>query len=245
MTESERRLRAIAISLLVHGALVGVAFWLWSRPQEKSEPETAPWNVDLFMTAPSVEPPIIDDALPRQAELISEPSMADANQPLSPLPDNLATSDLPATANASGPGSAMPNLSLSTGVPSIGAITVPVMAGGTGYGGSPQLRAGPGSGAYIGSAFSGDGELSPIVRIPPNYPLDARRKKIEGWVKVEFTVQEDGSVSNAKAKAAEPSGIFEQAAIMAIAQWKFNPATENGKTVRRRVAQTLKFELNG
>lgn len=244
MTDFERRLRAIAISLLVHGALVGVVFWLWSRPPEKSEPETSPWNVDLFMTPPAAEMPVIDDTLPQPPDAFSEPSLADVNQPLSPLPDNLAASDLPATVNDSGPSSAMPNLSLSTGAPSIGAIAVPVMAGSTGYGGSPRLGAGPGSGAYIGSAFNGGSELSPIVRIPPNYPLDARRKKIEGWVKIEFTVQEDGSVSNAKVKAAEPSGIFEQAAIAAIEQWKFNPATENGKTVRRRVAQTLKFELN-
>ena len=86
--------------------------------------------------------------------------------------------------------------------------------------------------------------LAPIVRITPAYPIEARRKKQEGWVKMEFTVQEDGTVADIKVREASPSGIFDQAAVAAIGQWKFRPAMQNGKAVRKRAVQTLNFALN-
>jgi len=86
--------------------------------------------------------------------------------------------------------------------------------------------------------------LGAIVRIPPTYPMEARRQKIEGWVRMEFTVQEDGTVADVKVKESKPSSIFDQAAVNAISQWKFRPAMQDGKPVRKRAAQTLKFALD-
>lgn len=88
-------------------------------------------------------------------------------------------------------------------------------------------------------------EVPPAV--PEEFPAiearaDARRQKIEGWVRLEFTVLEDGSVAGLKVREAQPPGVFEQAALAAVARWKFRPATTNGKPVRRRVEQTLSFK---
>lgn len=86
--------------------------------------------------------------------------------------------------------------------------------------------------------------LGAILRIPPTYPMEARRQKLEGWVRMEFTVQEDGTVADVKVKESKPSSIFDQAAVNAIRQWKFRPAMQDGKPVRKRAAQTLKFALD-
>lgn len=100
------------------------------------------------------------------------------------------------------------------------------------------------AGATPGATGLENSALTPIVRIPPTYPMQARRLKTEGWVKLEFTVQEDGSVVDIKVRDAKPAGTFDQAAMAAIGQWKFRPAMENGKPIRKRAMQTLKFELD-
>lgn len=162
-----------------------------------------------------------------------------------PVPDAVAPP--PATSNSIAPASASqpsapafdaPKLDFSIGG---GTIAAPV-AGSAGVGlALPMPETSPG-GPAAPDAFGG--QLAAIVRIPPTYPMEARRKKIEGWARVEFTVLEDGSVGDIKVKSAQPAGVFDQAAADAIARWKFRPAVENGKPVRKRAAQTLKFELN-
>ncbi|MGZ8242297.1 energy transducer TonB [Methylomagnum sp.] len=241
MTEAGRYLRGFGLSLLVHGVLVGTAFWMWSRPPPKPKPEPTRWEVNLFKTAELPPPPVVEDAPPPEAD--PEPSMGDLTPPPAP-PAPASPDQAPAFA---APSFDMPKLALPAGGPSIGAMAIPT-TGLTGGGmGPPTAGGGGGSGgrALVAPGFGGGGAgLSPIVRIPPTYPIEARRKKIEGWVRVEMTVLENGSVTDVKVRKAEPAGVFEQAAIAAIAQWRFSPATENGKPTRRRAGQTLKFELD-
>lgn len=56
---------------------------------------------------------------------------------------------------------------------------------------------------------------------PPRYPLVALRRKIEGNVTVAFTIQPDGSVSTPRVVSADPPGLFEEAALVAAARWRF------------------------
>jgi protein TonB len=84
------------------------------------------------------------------------------------------------------------------------------------------------------SMASADGDAVPMVRVPPQYPERALQRGIEGRVLVEFTISKSGSVKDAKVIAAEPSNIFNKAAIKAIMQWKYNPKIENGKPVEQR-----------
>lgn len=82
-----------------------------------------------------------------------------------------------------------------------------------------------------------------IYRVQPNYPAQARRQHIEGWVKVEFTVTTVGTVANPRIVAAEPDGIFDSAVLSAIAKWKFKQKIVDGQAVTQRAVQTLKFTL--
>ncbi len=83
----------------------------------------------------------------------------------------------------------------------------------------------------------------PLVRVPPKYPVRAANRHIEGWVKVEFTIQTDGSVDNAAVVAAEPENIFDDAALTAISKWKFKEKIVNGVAVPQRAVQKLQFKL--
>ena len=89
----------------------------------------------------------------------------------------------------------------------------------------------------------GDGELIALVKIAPRYPRKAAMAKKEGWVKVEFTVTELGTVRDAKVVDADPRRLFDRAAKQAILKWKFKPRIVDGKAVSRRAVQVIEFKL--
>lgn len=68
----------------------------------------------------------------------------------------------------------------------------------------------------------------------PRYPLVALRRKIEGSVAVEFTIQPDGSVTAPRVLSADPPGLFEEAALLAATRWRFE-RTPTAVTAAREV----------
>ncbi|HLT89497.1 MAG TPA: energy transducer TonB [Woeseiaceae bacterium] len=84
-----------------------------------------------------------------------------------------------------------------------------------------------------------DTDVIPLVRIAPEYPPRALRRGIEGWVQVQFTITETGAVKDAKVIAAEPPGLFDEAALKSIARWRYNPKIEGGVAVERVGVQTV------
>jgi protein TonB len=83
----------------------------------------------------------------------------------------------------------------------------------------------------------------PLERVPPVYPTRAVNRHIEGWVKIEFTITTSGTVEDAVVVMAEPTEIFDDAALKAINQWKFKEKIVNGVAVEQRAVQTLQFKL--
>jgi protein TonB len=103
-----------------------------------------------------------------------------------------------------------------------------------------------GDGPYLGEvpAFEVTGSsFVPVSRTPPRYPYNAKRRGIEGWVRVSFTVTEDGTVADAVVEDADPPGVFEKAALAAVYQWKFKPRIVDGRATRGRAEQRVEFEL--
>jgi periplasmic protein TonB len=89
-----------------------------------------------------------------------------------------------------------------------------------------------------------DGDVIPVVRNNPDYPPRALAANIEGWVQVQFSVTATGAVRDATVVASEPGTIFDEAALKAIARWRYNPRVEAGVAVERVGLQTLlRFEL--
>jgi protein TonB len=97
---------------------------------------------------------------------------------------------------------------------------------------------GPGAGGMF------DGDIIPLQRIPPQYPRDAARNGITGWVQLEVLVNADGTVRSARVLEAKPKGMFEAAAVQAVLRWKFKPKVVNGQPVQQKGAQRIEFNLN-
>jgi protein TonB len=89
-----------------------------------------------------------------------------------------------------------------------------------------------------------DRDVIPLVRVPPEYPARAQSRGLEGWVQVRFTITPTGTVSNPVVVNAEPKGMFDDAALKAIARWRYNPRVEGGVAVERVGVETIiRFQL--
>jgi protein TonB len=89
-----------------------------------------------------------------------------------------------------------------------------------------------------------DRDVIPLVRINPDYPPRALSRGLEGWVQVRFTITATGTVKDAVVVNAEPRNIFDDAALKAIARWRYNPKVESGVAVERVGVQTIiRFQL--
>ena len=87
-------------------------------------------------------------------------------------------------------------------------------------------------------------DVMAVSRTPPQYPYSARRRGIEGWVRVSFTVTETGLVRDAVVLESEPRDIFDRAALRAVSKWKFKPRVVDGKPVASQAIQIVDFKLN-
>lgn len=96
------------------------------------------------------------------------------------------------------------------------------------------------------SLFSmGNGEVTPVVRMEPKYPVTAARDGIEGWVKLVFTIDAAGQVKDIQVIEAEPSRIFNREAKRALARWKYKPQLVDGKPSAKTGNQVvLNFRLD-
>ena len=109
-------------------------------------------------------------------------------------------------------------------------------------------------GLNLGSANAGlgdpsgmmrDGDATPIVRIEPRYPVQAARDGLQGWVRLRFSIMEDGSVDEVEVIEAEPRRVFDREAIRALRRWKYSPKVVDGKPIKQTgQAVQLDFTLD-
>ena len=105
---------------------------------------------------------------------------------------------------------------------------------------------GPADIAGLADAFAVgdlDAPLTVLVRVPPQYPLRAKYRGVQGWVLVRFVVNEDGSVGNVTVQESQPPGVFDQSVIRCVTGWRFKPGTVEGIPVRAWAETTIRFKL--
>jgi protein TonB len=96
-----------------------------------------------------------------------------------------------------------------------------------------------------GVALGADRDVVPLVRIEPAYPARAEERGIQGWAQVRFTVTAAGTIRDAVVVASEPGEIFDEAALKAVARWRYNPRIDGGMAVERVGLETVfRFELD-
>jgi protein TonB len=87
------------------------------------------------------------------------------------------------------------------------------------------------------------GELKLASSVAAVYPPEALRSQMEGWVDLEYIVDRDGRPRDVMALQAEPRRRFEQAAIAAINQYRYEPFVKDGDVYERRVRLRMRFSL--
>ena len=104
---------------------------------------------------------------------------------------------------------------------------------------------GMGRGGLAFSAGLSDRDPLPLVRVEPQYPQQARQRKLEGWVQVRFTISSAGSVKDA-AVVKSSNSVFERSALQAVSKWKYQPQMQEGKPAEAPDQQVvLRFKMEG
>lgn len=81
-----------------------------------------------------------------------------------------------------------------------------------------------------------------VSRVPPTYPEEARKNRVQGRVVLEAVIDEKGSVTAVEA-VESPDPMLTDAAIEAVKKWTFSPATKNGRPVEVSFTVTVAFKL--
>jgi len=79
----------------------------------------------------------------------------------------------------------------------------------------------------------------------PKYPASAIKEKNSGTVRVEVAIDEAGQVVAVDLSETSGSAVLDAVALERAWNWKFKPATEDGKPVQSRVVVPVVFSLDG
>ena len=84
-------------------------------------------------------------------------------------------------------------------------------------------------------------EANLIHDVPPQYPTEAGRARIEGTVVLMAVIGEDGTVKDVHVESGLP--VLAQAAVDAVKQWRYKPYLIDGKPVEVDSRITINFTL--
>jgi protein TonB len=99
-----------------------------------------------------------------------------------------------------------------------------------------------GTGTAVPVGFSGyDQPPRGLTFVRPRYPHDAFDQKVQGTVVVEFVIDVDGRVVNPR--VVRSITLLDAAALEAVSQWRFVPATNRGRPVATRSRAPVSFRI--
>jgi TonB family protein len=84
--------------------------------------------------------------------------------------------------------------------------------------------------------------LKLIQNVPPVYPDDAKKNKVEGVVRLYIEVQKDGTVGAVHVMDGDPR--LSAATIAAVKQWRYEPRLVDGNPVEIHVVVEVPFRLD-
>ncbi len=236
-----RQTKAVCGSLLLHAVCVLGAATLIRPPETMRPPVVLDFSIRTASAGPlgqAAAPPAA--ARPRTEKSPSRvkkktvpPKPKQMAKPLSevaPAPETVPVAVAPTRSPAKEP---IPTADTGTGPTQSFAPAVAAIGSGNG-----------GNGGGVFSTGALDRQLIVLRRPAPVYPQAARSRHIEGWIKVQFVVDERGQVEQIEVLAAEPQGVFDQSVLRCVAGWRFKPGTVEGRVVKARVQQTIRFQLD-
>lgn len=169
------------------------------------------------------------------------PKLAVEPTVVAPPQMEIASTKLPHLGDPAAP--AMPNPAFSNGTGAGGGIGSG-SGGGVGKGAGPGIGEGRGGGIGGGVFRVGGGVLAPkpISTPDPQYTDQARRAQYEGTCVLAMIVGPDGKPRDIRVQRGLAMGL-DQKAIEAVQQWRFDPATKDGKPVAVQITVEVSFKL--
>jgi len=212
---------AVGLHVAVIGAFVGASVWSVGEPPEPVIPVT------FFAPLAAPPPPRGDGGHVRETTHVwrelpsTSPTIA-----LPPDPQPVTTTSTPESPDYPGPET----------------DGAPGDRNGVddGTGDSPVVGTEPAEGPHV---IGGDVQ-APVVlsQIEPDYPEAARRAHKDGMVILEAVITAGGAVDDVRIlRSANP--LLDAAAERAVRQWRYKPATLNGRAVSVYLTVTVTFGL--
>lgn len=258
----KRSAGALAVSLAIHGAMLGLAFYVAMHPAISSSVLINDFNKDIvWLDVPgpggggggggnkSPEPvqkaqDIGKDKL--TVPVVKKPDMEMPKPEEHPVQnltipaETLASADLTVAGAMEGiPTSESLGLGKGGGA---GTGSGTGIGSGQGSGLGPGWGRGTGGGAY--RPGNGVGTPRLLHEVKPQYTAQAMRAKIQGEVLLECVVGTDGNVGNIRVMRSLDSTFgLDQEAIKAARQWRFAPGTRFGEPVPVLVTIAIQFTL--
>ena len=222
---------AMSLSLLIHGVVLSVVYGL------RHEPNGAPMRFHAerslaieISSAPELKAPSPPVPTPAKLAEISQP----VTPPVQPL-------DLPETkSTASTSVQAVPPEKLQPAEnpsPRLAPVVEPKpdMAPPV----SPTRTVSP-----PGPVGEVDVGVNYLVNPQPDYPAEARRRKEEGLVILAVQVSREGIPGQIQVAQSSKYPLLDEAAVRAVAQWRFTPAKHGALAVASQIQVPIRFKLS-
>ena len=74
------------------------------------------------------------------------------------------------------------------------------------------------------------------------YPAIPYQQRLGGSVTLSIFVNERGGIDKTVIVESKPAGVFDEAALQAVAELKFSPAIKDGKPVKNRKTIAVNFD---
>lgn len=89
-----------------------------------------------------------------------------------------------------------------------------------------------------------DSAPRPTYQAPLAYPKPARSRGVEGYVVLSLLISATGEIEKMQVLESSPAGVFDQAALQGVKQWRFEPAQYQGRAVKVWARQRVRFDLS-
>jgi protein TonB len=195
-------------------------------------------------------PPPPDETPPEQPEAMQQPQEAEI--PLEPpAPDSMVLPDETAPEKPAEPSKEKPQMALPPGIEHSTQPMSPEEAErahrfAAQFGRAGKGRPGMGTGFGAGSGGGGFGVVGGMrcISCPyPDYPIEARKLKMQGTVVLVVLIGADGKIESLVVKKSSGSVLLDQAAMRAIRKWQVEPMHVAGVPVSARAEQQITFNL--
>jgi len=254
---------AACVFFLIAG-LAGGAFYFREHPlgSQSSAPQNGSSSQPLAQNsavaqpapAPASAAPSAADAPTTIPDQPARPAIQPESQPQSaaPAPVRSNASSVRQQRLAAAAAAPAPNYTATDARPvarqiETGSVAAPTVGAGSAAGALPDV---------LGSSSAGPAPPPPpLVRVrvggvivapklirsvAPNYPSAARQAGISGSVVINAQLDKSGNVASMKIVSGPPT--LQAAAMIALKQWKYQPATLDGNAIAAEITVTIKFQ---